>query len=71
MTIDLEERGNEVLLTLSHRRLPGRDIMLKVAAGWHAHLDVLAAKAAGESAPPFWAHWSELREEYDRRIPAA
>ncbi len=70
VTIELEERGDEVLLTLTHRRLPGRDIMLKVAAGWHAHLDVLAAKAAGESPPPFWANWSELREQYARRIPA-
>jgi uncharacterized protein YndB with AHSA1/START domain len=70
VTIELEERGDEVLLTLTHRRLPGRDIMLKVAAGWHAHLDVLAAKVAGESPPPFWANWSELREQYARRIPA-
>ena len=69
VTIDLEERGDEVLLTLTHRRLPGREIMLKVAAGWHAHLDVLAAKAAGEAPPPFWANWSELREQYGRRIP--
>ena len=70
VTIDLEERGDDVLLTLTHRRLPGREIMLKVAAGWHAHLDVLAAKTADEAPPPFWANWSELREQYDRRIPA-
>jgi len=70
VTIELEERGDGVLLTLTHRRLPGRDIMLKVAAGWHAHLDVLAAKAAGEAPPPFWANWTELRDQYARRIPA-
>jgi uncharacterized protein YndB with AHSA1/START domain len=70
VTIDLEERGHEVLLTLTHRRLPGREIMLKVAAGWHAHLDVLVAKTAGASPPPFWANWSELREEYGRQIRA-
>jgi uncharacterized protein YndB with AHSA1/START domain len=70
VTFELEPRGDEVLLTLTHRRLPDRETMLKVAAGWHAHLDVLAAKAAGESPPPFWANWSELREQYARRIPA-
>lgn len=70
VTIDLEERGDEVLLTLTHRRLPSREIMLKVAAGWHAHLDVLVAKAAGKAPPPFWANWSELREQYGQRIPA-
>ena len=70
VTIELEERGDEVLLTLTHRRLPDREIMLKVAAGWHAHLDVLVAKAAGDSPPPFWANWTELREQYSQRIPA-
>ena len=70
VTIELEERGDEVLLTLTHRRLPDRDIMLKVAAGWHAHLDVLVAKAAGDSPPPFWSNWTELREQYSQRIPA-
>ena len=70
VTIELEERGDEVLLTLTHRRLPDRDIMLKVAAGWHAHLDVLVAKTAGDSPPPFWANWTELRERYSQRIPA-
>jgi uncharacterized protein YndB with AHSA1/START domain len=70
VTFELEPRGDEVLLTLTHRRLPDHDTALKVAAGWHAHLDVLAAKAAGESPPPFWANWTELREQYARRIPA-
>jgi uncharacterized protein YndB with AHSA1/START domain len=70
VTFELESRGDEVLLILTHRRLPDRDTMLKVAAGWHAHLDVLGAKISGESPPPFWANWAELREQYARRIPA-
>ena len=69
VTIDLEERGDRVLLTLTHRRLPDRAMMLKVAAGWHAHLDVLAAKAAGDAPPPFWANWQALVKEYEQRIP--
>ena len=35
--------------------------MLNVSAGWHAHLDVLAARLAGEEPEPFWDHWSYLR----------
>ena len=69
VTFELEQQGDEVLLTIIHRRLPSRDTMLKVAAGWHAHVDVLAAKIAGERPEPFWPHWQALVEEYDRRIP--
>ena len=70
VTIAMEEQGDQVLLTLIHRRLPGREMLLKVAAGWHAHLDLLAAKAGDGAPPPFWSHWSRLHEEYGRRIPA-
>ena len=70
VTFELEQQGDEVLLTLTHRRLPGREIMLKVAAGWHAHLDVLGAKVEGEVPAAFWDNWSRLRDEYVRRIPA-
>lgn len=71
VTIELEQRGDEVLLTLTHRRLVDRETMLKIAAGWHAHLDVLVAESAGKVPPPFWANWSDLREQYGRRIPSA
>ena len=70
VTIELEKRGDEVLLTLTHRRLTDRETMLKIAAGWHAHLDVLVAESAGDTPPPFWTSWNELREQYGRRIPA-
>jgi uncharacterized protein YndB with AHSA1/START domain len=70
VTFELEAQGNEVLLTIVHHRLPNRDLLLKVAAGWHAHLDVLAAKASGETPPKFWDHWQALVADYDQRIPA-
>lgn len=66
----LEPRGNEVLLTVIHRRVPDRATLLKVGAGWHMHLDILVARATGTEPVPFWDGWSRLREEYDRRIPA-
>ena len=70
VTFELEPRGQGVLLTVIHRRLPDRSTMLKVSAGWHMHLDVLVARASGKEPAPFWEGWSRLRDEYDRRLPA-
>lgn len=70
VSFELEPKGKDVLLTLIHRRLPDRTTMLKVSAGWHAHLDVLVARATGETPEPFWDSWSRLKDEYDRRLPA-
>jgi uncharacterized protein YndB with AHSA1/START domain len=67
---ELERRGEKVLMTLIHRRLPDRDTTLMIGAGWHMHLDVLVARVTGEQPEPFWDGWSRLREEYDRRVPA-
>ena len=70
VTFELEPKGQGVLLTVIHRRLPDRSTMLKVGAGWHMHLDVLVARASGKEPAPFWEGWSRLRDEYDRRLPA-
>src|SRR5262245_40144808 len=69
VSIELETKGNEVLLTLIHRRLPNRNYMLRVSAGWHMHLDVLVARASGKEPDPFWDGWVRLTGEYDRRLP--
>ena len=68
VTFDLTPEGDNVLLTLTHRRLSSRQRVLSVSAGWHVHLDVLAARLAGTQAPSVWRAWPRLREEYDRRI---
>jgi uncharacterized protein YndB with AHSA1/START domain len=70
VSIELEAKGKDVLLTLVHRRLPSRLMMLGVSAGWHMHLDVLVARARGEEPAPFWDGIARLRKEYDRRLPA-
>ena len=70
VTFELEPVGDMVRFTVTHRRIPDRSIMLNVSAGWHAHLDVLAARLAGEEPGPFWDNWVGLKAEYDRRIPA-
>jgi uncharacterized protein YndB with AHSA1/START domain len=70
VTFELSPRGDDVLLTVTHARLPDRATLLKVSAGWHMHLDLLVACAAGEPRQPFWDGWSRLHDEYDRRLPA-
>lgn len=70
VSFELQHQGEEVLLTVTHRRLPDRATLLKVAAGWHMHLDILVARATGREPEPFWAGWSRLQQEYDRRLPA-
>ena len=70
VSFELEPKGDQVLLTVIHRRLPDRATLLKVAAGWHMHLDILVARATGQEPAPFWDGWSRLQKEYDRRLPA-
>jgi uncharacterized protein YndB with AHSA1/START domain len=71
VTMELEEVGDKVLLTVTHRRILDRSSQLNISAGWHAHLDMLAAQLAGEPlSQPFWDRWLGLKADYERRIPA-
>jgi len=70
VSFELEPRGNQVLLTVIHRRVPDRTTLLNVSAGWHMHLDVLVARATGKEPAPFWDGVSRLKKDYDRRMPA-
>lgn len=68
--IVLEERGERVLLTLTHYRAPDRSTLLSVSAGWHQHLNTLVQVAQGKLAEPFWVGIADKRAEYEKRIPA-
>jgi uncharacterized protein YndB with AHSA1/START domain len=70
VSFELEARDEKVLLTIIHRRLPSRETLLRVGAGWHMHLDVLVASVTGGKSEPFWDGWLRLQKEYDRRLPA-
>lgn len=67
----LTPQGDEVLLTLIHRRVPDRSTLLNVSSGWHTHLDVLVARARGKEPSPFWPSWLARKAEYDQRLPQA
>jgi uncharacterized protein YndB with AHSA1/START domain len=64
----LTPKGDEVLLVLTHRRLPNRDELRSVSSGWHLHLAVLAERMRGEPLRPFWPRIEQLEAEYERRI---
>lgn len=70
VSIELTPVGKDVLLTLVHHRLPDREAMLMVGAGWHMHLDVLVARVRNEEPEPFWDGWTRLKQDYAKRIPA-
>lgn len=62
---ELAPAGDRVLLTLTHRKLSGDNLILNVCAGWHAHLELLLARVEGTTAPSLWATWKRLRGEYE------
>lgn len=70
VSFDLEPKGEQVLLTVIHRGVHDRTMLLRVGAGWHMHLDILVSRVKGEEPQAFWDGWSRLHTEYDRRVRA-
>lgn len=68
---ELEPRGEQTFLILTHCRLANRAAMLDVSGGWHLHLDILEDVLAGRQPRPFWSRQDALQQEYERRMPAA
>ena len=68
VTFTLQERGADVLLTVTHRRVADRAVLLNVSAGWHSHVDVLEAKLRGTAATPHWDNFVRLRGDYAARL---
>jgi len=69
VVFELARRGEDVLLTLTHRKLATRAERVDVSAGWHVHLDVLGDRLRDVAPKRFWAAVEELEPQYDRRIP--
>jgi uncharacterized protein YndB with AHSA1/START domain len=62
---ELEPRGEDVLLVLTHRRLPAA-LKPKFGAGWHTHLGILVARLRGEEPEPFLAVYQRVLPLYSR-----
>lgn len=69
VTFELEPRGDQVHLVLTHSRLATRGGVVGVSGGWHAHLAVLAARLEGREPEGFWRTHTQLEAEYEARIP--
>lgn len=69
VTFELEQTEDQVLLTVTHRRLDGRAEMVSVASGWHAHLDILADRLNDFEPEPFWPRHEAREREYEKCIP--
>jgi uncharacterized protein YndB with AHSA1/START domain len=69
VTYELTPQGADVLLVLTHRRLPDRTAMVRVGSGWHAHLAILADRLGGQEPRPFWSTHARLEAEYEKRLP--
>src|SRR3546814_19198574 len=61
VTFTLDEQGDEVLLTIVHRRVEDHEVPLNVSAGWHSHVDVLEANLRGTAPVPHCANFAPLR----------
>jgi uncharacterized protein YndB with AHSA1/START domain len=64
VTYELIPRGKDVLLTIVHRRLEPRDLVLSVMSGWDVHTGILEDVLKGVEPRPFWKTHARLAQEY-------
>ncbi len=64
----LEERGDKVLLILTHRKLQDDETVLGVCGGWHAHFEILLDVLENQTPRPFWKTFTALEAEYAARL---
>ena len=65
---ELEARGDQVRLSVTHSRLASAEGMLSVASGWHTHLSVLRDRMNGRTPEGFWRSLTRVNAEYARRL---
>lgn len=69
VTYELEEDGENVRLTLTHRRISDRNTLESICGGWHTHLAILVDVLAGNKPQPFWTVHTALEADYAQRLP--
>lgn len=71
VAFELEPQGRDVILTLTHRGITDRGLLLVVSPSWHNHLDLLADRLMDRTPDePYWDKMARLQAEYERRLPA-
>jgi len=71
VTFELQPAAKgQTLLRLTHKRLAPKD-MSPVAAGWHAHVDVLLARLENREPRPFNDSYESLEPQYHAALIAS
>ena len=66
---ELEEKDDKVLLRLTHSKLgENKEIRISMAAGWHAHLEILIANLDGSPIEGFWKRHAALENIYSSLV---
>jgi uncharacterized protein YndB with AHSA1/START domain len=69
VVFELVPRGKDVLLVVTHSRLPDRATIVGVSAGWATHVGILEDNLRGAEPRPFWTTHAALQAECDAHIP--
>ena len=62
---ELERRTSDVLLLLTHAKLP-KSVLPICSASWHAHLDILGERLRNRPSSSFPAVYESVRPHYER-----
>lgn len=69
VTFELQPRGKDVLLIISHRNPGSRDDTVGTASGWLTHTDVLIDRLNDRQPKPFWSTHQSNYAAYDKKFP--
>lgn len=70
VAFELFPEQDEVLLVLTHRRLPDTGTMVSVASGWDAHVGILVDQLEGREPRGFWSTHARLEGAYREKLAA-
>lgn len=70
VTYELTPKGNDVLLTIEHRRLADTKTELNVMSGWHVHTGILEDILKDIEPRPFWKEHTRMVAEYRSAVPS-
>jgi uncharacterized protein YndB with AHSA1/START domain len=71
VVFELDNKGDDVQLVLTHTHLRSRADTVSVLGGWHAHLDILDDLLHERVPEPFWRRFVPLDGEYDSTVEAS
>lgn len=65
VSFELCAEGEKTVLTIVHRRLENREMVLSASAGWHVHLDILLDVLNEQEPEGFWRQHNAMEQYYD------